>query len=109
MPTDVRDDRPDDVRDRITRFMQSNGRACRKEAAPEEAQALRAAAGRLDQMLKQIAESEESQVQQAREKEAQTLRNAASRLDRLLAGVTGNEAMPALKLRRLRNEHSGKR
>jgi hypothetical protein len=81
--------------------MQRDGQARPKEVTQEEAQTLKAAAGRLDQLLKEI---EEARCKELREKDLQTLRAAACRLDSLLAGVTGTEAMPELKLRRLNKD-----
>ncbi len=93
MSTDNNNNRQGDVRYRIASFMQAEGQARRKEVTQEDVRTLRAAACRLDQMLKEIAEAEEARC-------VETLRAAGCRLDRLLAGVTGKAAMPELKLRR---------
>lgn len=97
MSTDANNSGQSDVRDRIASFMRMEAQARPKEVAQEDVQTLRAAAGRLDQLLNEI---EEARCKEDREKEVQTLRVAAYRLDRLLAGITGKEIMPELKLRR---------
>ena len=95
MSTDTNNNRQADVRFRIASIMQAEEQARRKEVTQEDVRTLRAAACRLDQMLKEIAEAEEARC-------VETLRAAACRLDRLLAGITGKAAMPELKLRRSR-------
>ena len=97
MSSDGNNSGPSDVRDRIASFMRTEAQARPKEVAQEDVQTLRAAAGRLDQLLNKI---EEARWKEDREKDVQTLRAAAYRLDRLLAGITGKEIMPELKLRR---------
>ena len=67
-----------------------------KEMAQEDVQTLRAAAGRLDQLLNEI---EEARCKEAREKDMKILQAATSCIDHLLSGMTGNEVMPELKLR----------
>ena len=102
--SDTDNGRQPNIRDRIASFMQADGQVRRREVSPEEAQALKAASGRLDRLLQGFADAEEAQRQQIREKEAEALRAAAGRLDSLLAGVTGKASMPALKLRRLKRD-----
>jgi uncharacterized protein (DUF4415 family) len=65
-----------DVREKIVRVMQSIGNGPRKQLSAEEAEKLKNAAGRLDQMLKVAADADQ-----------QALQNAAARLDRLLADI----------------------
>jgi hypothetical protein len=89
-----------DVRDRIVSLMRTMGQARTKVFSQEEGQTLRAAANRLDQLLKEFADAEEARRKEARNKEIQTLRVAAGRLDRFLTGITGKQALPELKLRR---------
>ena len=96
MSTDANNSPQVDVRDRIANFMQTDGQVRPKEMAQEDIQTLRAAAGRLDQLLNEI---EEARRKEAREKDMKMLQAATSCLDHLLAGMTGKEAMPELKLR----------
>jgi hypothetical protein len=76
--------------------MQADGHARSEGVAQEDVQTLRAAAARLDQMLKNI---EEARRKDAREKDVQMLQAATCHLERLLAGISGKEALPELKLR----------
>ena len=96
MSTDANNSPQVDVRDRIANFMKTDGQVRPKEMAQEDVQTLRAAAGRLDQLLNEI---EEARRKEAREKDMKMLQAATSCLDHLLAGMTGKEAMPELKLR----------
>jgi hypothetical protein len=96
MCSDSNNSREVEVRDRITHFMQADGDARSEEVAHEDVQTLRAAAARLNKMLKDI---EEVRRKEAREKDVQTLQTATSHLERLLAGMSGKEVMPEVKLR----------
>ena len=96
MSSDSNNSRQVEVRDRIANFMQADGHARSEGVAQADVQTLRAAAARLDQMLKDI---EEARRKEAREKDVQMLQAATCNLERLLAGMSGKEAMPELKLR----------
>jgi hypothetical protein len=90
----MRDENPQDrereVRDRIAGFIQANEQARSKQVSGEELQTLKAAAGRLDQLLRD-----------ADEANLQVLKTAAARLDRLLAGIAeGKDVVAGLKRRR---------
>ena len=76
--------------------MQAGGHPRSEGVAQDSVQTLRAAAARLDQMLKDI---EEARRKEARERDVQMLQAATCNLERLLAGMSGKEAMPELKLR----------
>jgi cell division septum initiation protein DivIVA len=65
-----------DLGKRIASLMQSIGHGSEKQISDEERQKLKAAASRLDQMLKDAADADQ-----------QALRDAAGRLDRLLADI----------------------
>jgi hypothetical protein len=99
MSRDLSDKRRGDVRDRIAAFMQADRQARRKGVAQKDAQAFRAAADRLDRLLREFADAEEARREEELEQEARALRAAACRLDRLLGGIAGKQAMPELKLR----------
>lgn len=82
--------REHDLRQRIVSLIRANEQAVKKPIADEEAQKLKAAAGRLDQMLKATADAD-----------GQVLRSAAARLDQLLEHiVTGKDVTDDLKRRR---------
>jgi hypothetical protein len=65
-----------EVKQRIASLMQSIGPGTGKPISGDEAQKLKAAAGRLDQMLKDAGEAER-----------EALKEAAGRLDRLLIDI----------------------
>lgn len=88
-----------DVRQRIAKFMQAEAKIRRKDVSQEDAQTLRAAANRLNHLLKEFDDAEEARRKEVRQKEVEALRAAALRLDSLLNGVTGKAAMPKVKLR----------
>jgi hypothetical protein len=94
MSNDDNQDLERNVRDRIANFIQADERAEGKQAADEELQTLRLAAGRLDRQLAD--DAKEEQVQRKRAAEIQLLRAAAARLDRLLTAIARNEAIPEL-------------
>ena len=74
---------------RIASLVRSIGNGREKQATSEELQKLKAAAGRLDQMLQAAAEADQ-----------QSLRNAADRLDRLLVDIRkGKDIANKLKRR----------
>ena len=82
--------REDDLRQRVVSLIRANEQAWKKPITDEEAQKLKAAAGRLDQMLKAAAEAD-----------GQVLRSAAARLDQLLENIaTGKDVAYGLKRRR---------
>ena len=79
---------------RIAGLIQSIGQRPEKQATAEELQKLKAAADRLDQMLKAAANADQ-----------QALKNAAGRLDRLLMDLRkGKDVTSALKRGRGRQE-----
>jgi cell division protein ZapA (FtsZ GTPase activity inhibitor) len=83
-----------DVGKRIASQVQSIGRTPKEQVAEEELQKLKAAADRLDQMLKTAADAD-----------LEALRNAADRLDRLLKDIRrGKDVTNRLKLSRVRQE-----
>jgi hypothetical protein len=78
-----------DVRERIARVMQSIGNGPGKQRTAEEAEKLKNAASRLDQILKSAADADQ-----------QALKDAAARLDRLLADIqAGKDVSSELKRR----------
>lgn len=79
-----------DLRQRIVSLIRANEQALRKPITDEEVQKLKAAAGRLDQILKAAVDTER-----------QVLTSAAARLDQLLEGIaTGKDVTNNLKRRR---------
>jgi hypothetical protein len=89
-------DREREVRDRIAGFMQANEQARKKQVTGEELQTLKAAAGRLDQLLKDTADAD-----------LQSLRAAGERLDRLLADIAaGKNVLTDLTRRRTKTDIS---
>lgn len=79
-----------DVEKRIACLIQSIGQGPEKPATSEERQNLKAAAQRLDQMLKASADAEQ-----------QALREAAGRLNRLLSDIgKGKDVSNSIKRRR---------
>jgi hypothetical protein len=82
--------REHDLRQRIVSLIRANEQALKKPITDEEAQKLKAAAGRLGQMLKAAADAD-----------GQVLRSAAARLDHLLEYIaTGKDVTDNLKRRR---------
>jgi hypothetical protein len=89
-------DRERAVRDRISGLLQENEQARNKQVTGEELQALRAAAGRLDQLLRDAADAN-----------LQILKTAATRLERLLADIAaGRDVVADLKRQRDENPPS---
>jgi hypothetical protein len=89
-------DREREVRDRIAGFIQANEQARNKQVTGEELQTLKAAAGRLDQLLRDASDAN-----------LQVLKTAATRLDRLLADIAaGKDVVADLKRRRDENPPS---
>lgn len=76
MNNDDNQGRERDVRERIVSLMQATEQARKQQITGEELQKLRAAASRLDEMLKA-----------AEDADLQALRGAAARLDQLLADI----------------------
>lgn len=68
--------RESDVGNRIASLIRSIGQGCEKPITIEEERTLKAAASRLDQILKETADADQ-----------QLLRNAAVRLDELLVDI----------------------
>jgi hypothetical protein len=82
--------REHDLRQRIVSLIRANEQALKKPITDEEVQKLKAAAGRLDQMLKAAVNAD-----------GQVLRSAAARLDHLLKHIaTGKDVTDNLKRRR---------
>lgn len=82
--------REHDLRQRIVSLIRANEQALKKPITDEEVQRLKAAAARLDQMLKAAADAD-----------GQVLRSAAARLDQLLEDIgTGKDVTDDLKRRR---------
>jgi len=78
-----------DVRERIGNLMHSIGKGPKKRIPAEELQKLKSAAGRLDQMLKAAANTDQ-----------QVLKSAAARLDQLLSDIrAGKDDTSNLKRR----------
>lgn len=94
MTDDGNQDGARDLGKRITSLVRSIGQGPEKQNTGEELQKLKAAANRLDQMLKAAAEADQ-----------QALKNAADRLDRLLVDIRkGKDVTSHLKQRRERQE-----
>jgi hypothetical protein len=82
-------DTEDDLRQRIVSLIQANGQVLKKPITDEEVQKLKAAAARLDQMLKATVDADR-----------QVLRSAAARLDQLLEDIAaGKDVTDNLKRR----------
>jgi hypothetical protein len=82
--------REHDLRQRIVSLIRANGQALKKPITDEEVQKLKAAAARLDQMLKAAVDAD-----------GQVLRSAAARLDQLLEDIAiGKDFTHDLKRRR---------
>jgi hypothetical protein len=82
--------REHDLRQRIVSLIRANEQALKKPITDEEVQKLKAAAARLDQMLKAAADAD-----------GQVLRSAVARLDQLLEDIaTGKDVTYDLKRRR---------
>jgi len=82
---------------RIASLVRSIGQGPEKQATAEEQEKLKAAADRLDRMLKAAADADR-----------EALRNAADRLDRLLVDIRkGKDVANNLKRRRDRQEPTG--
>jgi hypothetical protein len=82
--------REHDLRQSIVSLIRANEQALKKPITDEEVQKLKAAAARLDQMLKAAVDADE-----------QVLRSAAARLDQLLEDIaTGKDVTNDLKWRR---------
>jgi hypothetical protein len=79
-----------DLRQRIVSLIRANEQALKKPITDQEVQKLKAAAARLDQMLKAAADAD-----------GQVLRSAMARLDQLLEDIaTGKDVIYDLKRRR---------
>ena len=82
--------REHDLRQHIASLIRANEQALKKPITDEEVQKLKAAAARLDQMLKAAVDAD-----------GQVLRSAAARLDQLLEHIaTGKDVADDLKRRR---------
>ena len=87
-------DQARDVGQRIASLIRSIGQRPEKQIAGEELQKLKAAADRLDKMLKSAADADR-----------EALRNAAERLDRLLGDIRkGKDVTSRLKQNREQQE-----
>jgi hypothetical protein len=83
-------DKEDHLRQRIVSLVRANEQAVKKPVRDDEVRTLKAAAARLDQMLKAAVDSD-----------GQVLRSAATRLDQLLEDIaTGKDVTDNLKRRR---------
>jgi hypothetical protein len=79
-----------DLRQRIVSLIRANGQALKNPITDQEVQKLKAAAARLDQMLKAAADTD-----------GQVLKSAMARLDQLLEDIaTGKDVIYDLKRRR---------
>lgn len=79
----------DELRERIASLLRANDQALKKQITDEEVRTLKAAAGRLDRMLKAAVEAD-----------GQALKSAAARLDQLLEHmVSGKDVSRGLKRR----------
>jgi len=83
--------REHNLRQRIVSLIRANGQALKKPITDEEVQKLKAAAARLDQMLKAAADED-----------MQVLRSAAARLDQMLEDIAAGKDL-AYDLKRRRN------
>ena len=93
MNDEVSKDRERDFGQRIAKSIQSIGQAPEKQITADEQQKLKAAADRLDQMLKAASDVEQ-----------QSLKDAAGKLDRLLADIRKGKDV-SNKLKRRGNRH----
>jgi hypothetical protein len=95
MNNDQNEDRQRDIRERIASLIRANEKgAKKKEISGEELQKLKAAANRLDRMLKASAEAD-----------TEALKKAAGRLDRLLEEIrSGKDVTDGIKRRQERRE-----
>lgn len=100
MSNDENHNREREVRERIASFVQTDEPARRKRITQEELETLRAAAGRLDQLLARVAEDQQARSQQITDEDRRALSAAAGRLDHLLTRAAGKEAVTELKPRR---------
>ena len=89
------DSQSHDVRERIAGLIRSIGRGPEKQITTEERLELKAAANRLDQMLKAAADIDQ-----------QALRDAAVRLDRLLVDIRKGKDISNNVKRRDRQERT---
>lgn len=76
-----------DVGTRIATFINAEGQAERKQASEEEGRTLRAAAGRLDQLLTEI--KDQPRDKQVTDDDLKALRAAAVKLSQLLGDGKG--------------------
>ena len=82
-PVDDHQNPPRDPRDRIAAFVQAHQQPLPKQVAREDVQKLKAAAGKLDQLLEKVAA--QSRNKHVTDEDLQTLKAAAGKLDDLLA------------------------
>ena len=83
-------DKEDHLRQRIVSLVRANEQAVKKPITDDEVRTLKAAAARLDQMLKAAVDAD-----------GQVLRSAVARLDQLLVDIaTGKDLTDNLKRRR---------
>ena len=78
-----------ELRERILRVIRSSEQGPNKSIPAEELQKLKAAAGRLDQILKDAGEAD-----------TQVLKNAAARLDQLLEDLKAGKDVVSVRKRR---------
>lgn len=96
MNNDDNHDRERDIRERIASQIRATESAHTARATNEELQTLKAAASRLDQLLKAGVDAD-----------AQALKNAAARLDQILASIgTGKDVTGDLKRRETGRDES---
>ena len=76
-----------DVRERIAGFIEAGLQAAHKPITREDAQKLKAATGRLDRLLTEVAQ--QSRSKQLSEEDLRVLKAAAGRLDQMLGGISG--------------------
>jgi hypothetical protein len=95
MGDDHNHNRECNVRERILRFIEAEGQNGRKRLTETEAQSLRSAAGRLDQLLARVAEEEQARSKQLKEEEVRALSTAAGKLDQILTRIPAREVTQA--------------
>ncbi|HYL14238.1 MAG TPA: hypothetical protein VEV41_14445 [Terriglobales bacterium] len=91
MSDDDSQNRERDVRERILSFIQADRHNRRQRMTEEEAQRLKSAAGRLDQLLARIAADQQARSKQLKEEEVRALSAAAGKLDQMLTRAAAGE------------------
>ena len=85
-PNDDKPNRAADPGKRIAAFVQAHQHSRPKQVAEEDVQKLQTATGKLDQLLKKVAQDAQTRSRHATDNDVHTLKAAAARLDDLLAG-----------------------